>query len=85
MNRTEPHGYIGLLSLLIVAAIAGFIFLQSDIVSPKPTATPSVPNPTSPKDTTPTQRSVNSVDAARNAKQLIEASSAQQQKELDAN
>ncbi len=80
MNRPPPRGYMGLIGLLITIAIIGFLFWRSDIFSPK--ATPA-PEGTSDlvHGSTQVEQGTNAIQAAQNAKNLLENNNAQQQKD----
>jgi hypothetical protein len=80
MNHTAPRGYIGIIGLLIAAAIIGFIFWRSDIFSAQPP-----PAAESGADLLHGRNQIEqgrgAVDAAENAKRSIENNYATQQKD----
>jgi len=83
MNDAAPRGYIGLIALLVVVAIVGFLFWGTDTFAPSQPATTPGDTSKPAQDSSYIERELNAVDSAKNAKQLIERGSATQQTELN--
>lgn len=69
MNHTAPRGYIGLIGLLLVVALIGFLFWRSDLFSPTP-AIESTPDVQSGQNQY--EQGIEAVNAAKNAKRQVE-------------
>jgi hypothetical protein len=72
MNRAQPGGYVGLIGLLILVAIVGFLFSRTDLLSPKP-ASVSPGTPDGMQGSVQMEQTQTPIDAANAAKARIES------------
>ena len=80
MERTPPRGFVGLIALLVTVAVIGFLFWRADLFTQKPN-----PGAEGTSDlvhgSNQVEQGRNAIDAAQNAKNVIESNYAQQQKD----
>jgi hypothetical protein len=80
MNRTAPRGYIGLIGLLIAAALIGFLVWRTDLFSPTPTPTTN-DSTDLPSSSNQFEQGRDAINAAAEVKQRVEYNYTQEQKD----